>query len=110
MNPNLIISIALVAAIGATFACVLAHRWAKRRHWTYIPRYVAGALIVLIGFGFPLFIGMPTGDALPLFMSLLLVYAGGAIGTFLAYDSDPDPPGTPEADELIRRLDEELRK
>ena len=110
MSSNLILGISIIAAVAAAFACAFAHYWAKRRHWPYIPRYVTGALIVLGGFGFPVFLSLPIADALPLYAALVLIYGGGAVGTFLAYDSDPDPPGTPEADELIRRLDEELRK
>jgi hypothetical protein len=107
---NLILGVSIIAAIAAAFACALVHRWARHKHWLYLPRYITGAIIVLVGFSFPVFIAFPTAEALPIIAALGLIFGGCAIGTFLAYDNDPDPPGTPEADELIRRLDEELRK
>ncbi len=111
MTPNLTIGISLTVATAVGFACVFAHRWARHKTWPFMPRYITGAVFILIGYGFPLFATLPFNDALSLFMALILIYAGGAIGTFLAYDADPDPPGrTPDADRLIREIDEELRK
>lgn len=110
MNPNLIIGISLGVAVTAGFACVLAHRLAKRRHWTYIPRYIAGAFIVIVGFGFPLFVGMDFPDALTFLMAIILIYTGAGIGTFLAHDADPDPPGPSTVDRILSKLDKEIGK
>lgn len=111
MNPSLVIGVSLGIATTAGLACALAHRWAKRRRWAYIPRYITGAVIVLIGYGFPLLVALPIVDALVLLFALILIYFGGAIGTFLAYDADPDPPTpstTPDADRVLSKLDGEI--
>lgn len=110
MSPNLTIGISIVGGVACALACALAHRWARRKRWPYLPRYVTGAVFILIGYGFPLFATLPINDALPLFMALILIYTGGGIGTFLAYDADPDPPtsGTPAADRILSKLDKEI--
>lgn len=110
MTVEIIVGIGIIAGLAAAGASALAHRWAKRRRWPYVPRYACGVAIALIAFAFPLFAAQPTNNALVLFGDLVLIFLFQGAATWLAHDADPDPPGslTPEADELIRRLDEEI--
>jgi hypothetical protein len=112
MNLNLIIGIGSIAALAAGLACVGAHRWAKAHHWPYVPRYVTGVLFAMGAFAFPLFAALDAPDALILFVVLGAIFGTECIFTWLAHDGDPDPPDgrTPEADRLLREIDEELRK
>ena len=110
MNPNLSLGIGIIAAFAAALACAVAHPIARRLRWGYVPRYVCGVAIGLIALAFPLFGALDAHDA-----ALIILIAGGIFGaeglaTWLAHDARPDSSTTPEADELIRRLDEELRK
>ena len=110
MNPNLSLGIGILAAITAGLACVGAHKIARRRRWGYVPRYVTGIAIGLVALAFPLFCAMPPNDAVLAWGVTALIFVGEGLATWLAHDASPDNSTTPEADELIRRLDEELRK
>jgi hypothetical protein len=112
MTPNLIIGISGVAATAAGLACAVAHWWAKKRRWAYVPRYVTGTLIGLIAIAAPLFAALDVPDAVLLYGMCWLIFGAMGIATFLAHDGDPDPPHslTPEADRLLSAIDEELRK
>jgi hypothetical protein len=111
MNPNLTISIGLIASIAAGFACAIAQRIAKARHWKYVPRYVTGVAIGLVALVFPLFATLETNDAIVVWGVAALIFAGEGIATWIAHDADPEMTGrTPEADRLLREIDEELRK
>lgn len=112
MTIEIIIGIGLIAGLAAAGASVIAHRVAKVRHWRYVPRYVCGVVIALVAFIFPLFAAQATNNALVLFGVLALIFTLQGFATWLAHDSDPDPPGTltPDADALIRRIDEELSR
>ncbi len=110
MNPNLALGIGVIAAFAAALACAVAHPIARRLRWGYVPRYVCGVAIGIIALAFPLFGTLEAGDA-----ALIILIAGGIFGaeglaTWIAHDASPDRSSTPEADEMIRQLDEELRK
>lgn len=112
MTIELIIGIGLIAGVAAAGASVVAHRVAKARRWPYVPRYVCGVVIALASFAFPLFAALAVTSALLLLGVLAGIFTLQGFATWLAHDADPDPAGglSPDADRLLRTIDEELRK
>jgi len=56
-------------------------------------------------------VAMETMDALIVFVVLGIIFFSEGVFTWLAHDADPMAGSrTPEADRLLREIDEELRK
>ena len=111
---NLTIAVGVIAAVAAGLACLVAHPIAKRHRWKYLERYATGVTIGHVAYAFVIFTaGLPIEVAAVLYGLLWLVYGGEGLATWHAHDSDPDPRPrslTPDADKLLRDIDEELRK
>jgi len=104
---ELIILVGIVSAIAAGLACAAEHGYAERHAWGTLERYAAGALTWLIATVPILYAALAIEWA-----SLLLLLFGVVIGcmgaaTWACYQK---PITMPEEDELIARIDKELRQ
>jgi hypothetical protein len=108
---EIVIVIGCAAALAAGFAQAVAHQYAQRHRWRLVQRYVAGLTIINIAAAFPLFAALTIEQAVTLYGLLWLIGGVSGLATWICHESDPkdSPQGaTPEADEMIRKLNEEL--
>lgn len=115
MTFNIVIEIGIIGAFAAGLGCYVAHPYAKRHGWRYVPRYVTGVTLGHLAFAFVIFSALPVEQASVLYGLLWLITGVEGLATWLAHDNDPDPKParatlTPEADRLLRDIDEELQK
>lgn len=108
----LTIWIGILGSLTAGLACYGSHRHAKKHRWGYVPRYVAGVAFALVAFAFVVFsLPVPIETGAILMGLLALIFGGEGVATWFAHQNEPDPPAhslTPEADKLLREIDEEL--
>lgn len=110
---DLVITIGIVGAIGAGLACYVAHPYAKRHRWPFVPRYVFGVGVALVAFAPVTFAAVDRPMAVLLCALLALIFGLEGAATGLAHQNDPDPPpgsSTPTADRILSKLDEEIGK
>lgn len=102
--------VGVVSSIAAAGAQAVAHQIAQRHRWRRIPRYVTGISIIGAAYAPVIFSALPLDQAAILYGLFWLITGLSGLSTWLSYEADPKPPGgaTPEADEMLRNLEEEL--
>lgn len=108
---DLVIVTGTIGALLAGLACYVAHPYAKRHHWPFVPRYAYGVGVALLAFAPVVFVALDRPTAVLLLFLLALIFGLEGAATGLAHQDDPDPvEATKDADRILSKLDKELRK
>lgn len=109
MNANLTIVISVICAAVAGLAMYAAHQMATKWHWRFLHRYVIGVVIANAAFAVVLFVYLPLEPAAALLLALILIYGASGLGTWLGYEHDGLSAADAAEDEVLRRLNQELK-
>lgn len=111
MTANLTIVISVICAALAGLGMYAAHAAATKWHWRFLQRYTVGVVIANAAFAVVLFAYLPLEPAAALLLALTLIYGASGLGTWLGYEHDtPQLSTTPDADTMLDKLDNELKK
>jgi hypothetical protein len=112
IDQNNVLAI-LFGIVLALLLVRIAHREANKRRWSYVPRYVCGALIVMVAFTPALFTTLDPPIASFLLLILGVLFATTGLRTWLEHDADHQREvagAIAEAERLNKRIHSELEK
>lgn len=109
MTLNFAIGAAILGGISAGLACYASHGYANARRWRAVHRYTFGIMAILIPFAICLFVALTPEMAAGLTLCFVIIASFAGFGTWLNYQPGKHTiSDTPDADEALRKLDDEL--
>ena len=104
---EIVILVGVCCAVAAGLACYAEHGYAERHAWEPLERYVAGGLTWLAAAALVLYAAFAIEWASLVLLLLGLILGAMFVGTWAAYQK---PVAMPEEDELVTKIDRELRR